>query len=669
MKLPFQNILNSGTDKQEPQQNAPTPDTAAQEFGQGMTDIKDIIAPSSIEVDFDHLKIGGTFFRTLFISGYPRFVGANWLSPVINFEHTITLSMFYYPVSSNKVLEELKRKISEMEATVRTDLARGKLVDPAVQAALEDAQDLQQQLVKGVERFFQFSFYITISAKSEEELDAVTSRLESTLGSLMLISKQCTLQMEEAFQSTIPTSVDKLHIVRNMDTTSLATTFPFTSSELTANKGILYGINEHNGSLIVFDRFTLENANAVVFGKSGSGKSFAIKLEVLRSLLFGTEVIVIDPENEYYPLAEAVGGDIIDFSIHGEASINPFDLSGVAAEDEDELSLKILSLHALFGIIFEDLSNTESAILDRALISTYRMKGITRDPETHDKEPPIMEDLYKVLLGMPEDEAHALAERLERFVKGSLAGIFDRPSNIDIKNTFTVFSIRNLEDALRPIAMFIILNFIWNKVKNETKKRILLVDEAWYLIAHPDSAMFLYSIAKRGRKYYLGLTTITQDVEDFLKSEYGRAIVTNSSIQLLMKQHSAAIDRVTDVFNLSDGERNLLLSADIGEGLFFAGNSHVAMQVVASEEEYQLVTTEPSEVMEREQGTKKYKKTASADSQSEQKKEEEEEEEEEEKEKDKEGEKENAEQEGTSGFEFNKETGEWEETEENSSNS
>ncbi len=651
MKLPLNNLLNKSSEETQVEQERNDSVSPAQQLGQGMNKIQDVIAPSSIEADFNHIRMGQTYFRTLFITGYPRFVGANWLAPVINFEHTLTLSMFYYPVSSNKVLNELKRKLAEMEATVRTDLARGKLVDPAVQAALEDAQELQDQLVKGVERFFQFGFYITISANSEKELDAVTSRLESTLGSLMLISKQCTLQMEDGFQTTTPTGLDKLNIVRNMDTTSLASTFPFTSSELTANEGILYGINEHNGSLIVFDRFTLENANAVVFGKSGSGKSFAIKLEVLRSLLFGTEVIVIDPENEYYPLAEAVGGDVIDFTIHGETSINPFDLSGVAGEDEDELSLKILSLHALFGIIFEDLSNTESAILDRALIATYRMKGITRDPETHDNEPPIMEDLYKVLLGMPETEARGLAERLERFVKGSLAGIFDKPSNVNIKNTFTVFSVRNLEDALRPIAMFIILDFIWNKVKKETKKRILLVDEAWYLIAHPDSAMFLYSIAKRGRKYYLGLTTITQDVDDFLKSDYGRAIVTNSSIQLLMKQHPAAIEQVADVFNLSEGEKSLLLSADIGEGLFFAGNSHVAMQVVASEEEYQLVTTKPAEVIEREKRTESGKSEKTEDH-------------EEEEEEEKKAVNESTEHKSPrAGFQFNKETGKWEETE------
>lgn len=565
-------------------------------FARGITNVKDIIAPAALEVDFSHLKIGQNYFRTLFISGYPRFVGANWLSPLINFDHSLDISMFYYPVSSPGILDDLRRKITEMEATISEDVKKGRIVDPVVKAALEDAQALQEQLVKGTERFFQFSFYVTVPAKTLAELDEVTKRVEATLGSLMILSRKAILQMEEAFKTTIPTCQDSLYVVRNMDTTSLATTFPFTSSELTANEGILYGINEHNGSLIIFDRFSLENANSVLFAKSGAGKSYMVKLEALRSLMFGTEVVVIDPEAEYKKLAEAIGGEFISFSVNEPAKINPFDLSGVYEEGENELGLKILSLHTLFKIIFGELSSAEEAVLDRALISTYRMKGITPDPTTQKNEPPIMEDLYKVLLGMEEDEARSLADRLERYVKGSLAGIFDQRSNLDIKNTFTVFSVRDLEDQLRPVAMFIILDFIWTKIKRDRRKRILIVDEAWYLMRHSDSATFLYSIAKRARKYYLGLTTITQDVGDFLSSDYGKAIVTNSSIQILFKQHPAAIDQVADVFYLSEGEKRLLLACGVGEGLFFAGPNHVALQVVASPEEHVLITTKPQEL-------------------------------------------------------------------------
>lgn len=565
-------------------------------------EVLDFLAPEVLEVDFNHLQIGSRYFRTLFVSGYPRFVSANWLAPVINFDHTLDISFFYYPVSAAGVLQDIRRKIAEMEATLQSDIERGHVVDPAVQAALEDAKSLQEQLTKGIERFFRFSFYITIPADSLEELDQVTAQLLGTLGSLMLVAKRATLQMEDAFKSTIPTCMDRLLITRNMDTTSLATTFPFVSSELTANEGILYGINEHNGTLIIFDRFTLENYNTVIFGKAGSGKSFLSKLEVLRQLMFGAEVLVIDPEEEYKPLCDALGGEYISFSMNSPAKINPFDLSGIVSDEENQLGAKILSLHHLFKIIFGEVTAKEEAVLDKALVAAYKSRGITPDPKTQTQEPPLMEDLYKILLGMEEAEAQGLSDRLERYIRGSLAGVFDQRSTIDIKKELTVFSTKNLEDKLRPVAMYIILDFIWNRIKRQLKKRILVVDEAWYLMQYEDSAQFLYSIAKRARKYYLGLTTITQDAQDFLNSNYGKAIIDNSSISILMKQHPAAIDQVGEVFYLSEGERRRLLAAGIGEGLFFAGPNHVAIRVVASDVEHNLITTKPEEVLAREKG-------------------------------------------------------------------
>ena len=577
-----------------------TPQSVEKALANGIPNISDIIAPSAIEVDFNHIKIGDRYFRTLFVSGYPRFVGANWLEPIINFDHSCTVTMFYYPMNARNVLDDLRRKIAEMEATLSMDRERGKVVDPGVQAGLEDAKSLQEQLVKGIERFFHFSFYITISGSTLEELNNISYQIESTLGSLSLISKKATLDMENAFKTTLPLCLDRLKVIRNMDTTSVATTFPFTSSELTANEGILYGINKHNGSLIIFDRFSMENANTVIFAKSGSGKSYLVKLEALRSLLFGTGIIVLDPENEYQKLAEAVGGDYIDFSINSKAKINPFELS-VTSDNEDNLSMKILSLHALLKIMLGDINSAEEAVLDRALIDTYRLKGITQDPATQqNNEPPLMEDLYKVLQVMEEPESKALASRLERYVKGSLAGIFDRRSNVDLNNDFTAFSIRNLQDILRPIAMFMILDFIWTKVKYDLKKRILILDEAWTLMQYPDSAAFVYSLAKRARKYYLGMTTITQDVNDFLSTDYGKSVVTNSSIQILLKQHPASIDKLAEVFYLSLGEKNFLLSAGIGEGLFFAGTNHVAMAVKASKIEHDLVTTNPAEILKQQ---------------------------------------------------------------------
>ncbi len=578
----------------------------SQQLAAGTTSVKDLIAPAAVEIDFDHIKIGSKFFRTLFVAGYPRFVTANWLAPLLSFDHALTVSMFVYPTESKIVLEDLKRKIAEMEATIESDIERGKAVDPSVQAALDDALGLQAHLAKGAERFFQFSLYITIPANTVEELNRTTREVESTLGSILLLSRHASLQMEEGFKSTLPYCLDLLHIQRNMDTTSLGTTFPFTTASLTSNQGILYGINEHDGSLVVFERFSLENANSVVLGKSGVGKSFLVKLEVLRQILFDTEALIIDPEGEYKEITKTLGGEYIEFSYNSPVKINPFDLSGIVTEGENELGLKILTLHSLMRVVMGELNPSQDALLDRALVATYKQKGINPDPTSQTKEPPLMEDLYKSLLGMEEEGAKELADRLEKFVKGSLSGIFNQQSNINIKNQMTVFCIKDLENELRPIAMFIILDFIWTKVKRQLKKRILVVDEAWYLIKHPDSAVFLYGIAKRARKYFLGLTTITQDVEDFLSNDFGKAIITNSSIQILLKQSPAVIEEVAKVFYLSGGEKHFLLSCDIGESLFFAGASHVAMRIVASSEEYELVTSKPQELIKKQTASESY---------------------------------------------------------------
>jgi len=605
MKFNLGNLNKTKANNQTPpaKTTAPSPVSLQSKVTRGMTSLQDLLAPAAIEVDFDYLKIGTKFYRTLFVTGYPRFVTANWLSPLVNYDHSLEVSMFIYPIEGRGVLDDLRRKIAEMEAEINLDAGRGVVINPATQAKLEDALALQDELVKGSERIFQFGLYVTIPADSQEELERISRQVESTLASLLIITKHATLQMEDGFKSTLPLGQDPLLVTRNMDTTSLATTFPFTSSELTANQGILYGINEYNDSLVIFDRFSLENANSVIFAKSGAGKSYMVKLEALRSLMFGTEIIVIDPENEYKNLCEAVGGEMISFGFNSQTKINPFDLAQMVSEGENELGLKILSLHSLFKVIMGEMDATQEAILDRALILTYKMKGITPEPSTQKSEPPLMEDLYKALIGMEEQPAKILADKIEKFIKGSFMGIFDQKSNVDIKNKFTVFSIRDLEDALRPIAMFIILDYIWTRVRRDLKKRILIVDEAWYLMKYPDSANFLNSIAKRARKYYLGVTTISQNVEDFLSADLGKAIITNSSIQILMKQHPAAIDKIADVFYLSEGERQLLLAAEVGEGLFFAGRNHVAIRVIASPEEHFLVTTSPKEILKKQAET------------------------------------------------------------------
>ena len=563
-------------------------ETVASFLAKGSVSIKDIIAPSFIEVDFNHLKIDDRYYRTLYVVGYPRYVSANWLYPLITFDHPLYISMYIYPTETKGVLEDLKRKIAEMEATIENDIKAGKVVDPSLQVALDDALALQAELAKGAERFFQFGLYITIPAETKEELDQITKQVDSVLSSMLIIAKQATLQMEEGFKSTLSMFYDKLEVWRNMDTTSLALAFPFSTASLTRNEGILYGINQHDGSLIIFDRFTLENANSVILGKSGGGKSFLVKLESLRLLMMGVDIIIIDPENEYQKLASSVGGEFVVFSPVSYYKINPFDLA-ITETTTDELSNKILDLHSLMRVIMGDLTPSQDALLDKALVLAYQEKGITQDPETFKNEPPLLEDLYKMFLGMETPEAKELADRLEKFVRGSAAGIFNAHSNFDIKNHLTVFGIRDLEENLRPVAMYIILDYVWNRVRKDRKKRILVVDEAWYLIKHKDSAAYLHSFAKRARKYLLGLTVITQDVEDFLSTDEGKAIINNSSLQIILKQSTASVEKITETFYLTGGEKHFLLSAGVGEGLFFAGRSHVGFYVIASPEERALI--------------------------------------------------------------------------------
>ncbi len=560
---------------------------------------QDIIAPIDVEVDFNTLQMGDYYSRTFFISGYPRFVGPNWLSPIINFEHSLRISTFYYPVDSKIILEKLKKKIGEMEATLYSQMEDRKVVDPSLKVALSDAQQLQDSIAEGTEKFFHFAMYVTIYAPSKDLLEKYSRNVTSTLAAMNVTAKPATLQQEPAFISTQPLGLDKLYITRNMDTTSLATTFPFVTSELTMDHGIMYGINMHNKSLVIFDRFELENANAVVFAKSGAGKSYFVKLEAVRSLMLGTHIIIVDPEREYEDLSKAVNGAYISFSQDKGHKMNPFELSGVSEDGDDELRMKLLALQGFFKVMFEGLTNVETSILDRALILTYREKGITFDPATQKRPAPLLEDLYKVLKGMAETEAHDLSKRMEKYIMGSAAGVFNEASNFEINNPFTVFSVRDLQEELKPLSMYLMLDFIWTKIRKDQRRRQLIVDEAWYMMQREDSAKFMYSLAKRARKYYLGLTTITQDVADFMNNDMGRAIISNSSIQVLMKQSPSAVEKLQQVFNLSDGERNFLLNCDRGQGLFFAGANHVGIQVLSSQAEHELITSDPREIEAR----------------------------------------------------------------------
>ncbi len=581
-----------------------TPSTVDQKSAASSQSIQDIIAPSAVEVDFSHIKIDDVYIRTLFVTGYPRYVSANWLSPLINFNHSLDISMFIYPSDSKDTLDSLRRRIAEMEAEINTDIERGRIPRAATEAGLEDAKVLQSQLVKGAEKFFQFSLYVSISAESEKELDTSTAQIQSMLASLLIISKIASLSMEDAFKSTLPYCKDKLMLTRNMDTTALSTTFPFTSSELSDNQGILYGINAHNDSLVIFDRFSLENANMLILATSGAGKSFAVKLEILRSLMFDCQVIILDPENEYEMVTKSVGGNYLSFSASASHKINPFQIARPKESTEDEMGYKYLFLMSLLKIMIGQMDPIEEATMNRALVLTYRQKGITEDPSTHTLEPPRMEDLYRSLIGMEEAVSKTLAARLERFVMGAVKGIFDQQSNIDINAPITVFTLRDTADEIRPIIMFMILDFVWNEVRKNLRKRMLVVDEAWYLMRYEDSAKILQGFVKRARKYYFGVSIISQNVDDFLGSAYGKAIITNSALKLLLKQSSAAINQISEVFYLSQGEKQLLLSAGVGEGIFFAGMNHVAIKIISSADEHALATSKPAEILERQKQDK-----------------------------------------------------------------
>lgn len=575
--------------KKKPAPVVPESQSAGAVMAQGQVSVKDLIAPSFIETDYSHIKIDSRYYRTLYVVGYPRYVSSNWLYNLITFDHPLFVSMFIYPTESKEILDDLRKKISQMQATIEIDLHAGKAVDPMVQVQLDDALVLQSELAKGSERFFQFGLYVTIPADTKEELDNVTKEVDSSLASLLIVAKSAILEQDEGFRSTLPMFSDKLKVWRNMDTTSLAMTFPFSTASLTRNEGILYGINQHDGSLIIFDRFTLENANSVILGKSGGGKSFLVKLEALRLLMIGVDVIILDPENEYAAACKSLGGEFVEFSATSNYKINPFELPQESIEPDD-LQNKILDLHSLLKIMMGELNPAQDAILDRALVSVYQNRGITPDPATFKNPAPYIEDLYKVFLGMETSEAAEMATRLEKYVKGSASGIFNQQSSFDIKNPFTVFGIRDLEESLRPVAMYIVLDFIWNRIKKEKRRRVLIVDEAWYLIKHKDSAAYLRNFAKRSRKYGMGMTTITQDVEDFLSTEDGKAIITNSSLQIILKQSTAAVDKIAETFYLTGGEKHFLLSAGVGEGLFFASQNHVGFRVIASDEERQLIS-------------------------------------------------------------------------------
>lgn len=570
---------------------------AQREFDQGMVNVLDYIAPSAFSVTPTFIQLENLYAKSMFVFSYARYINTNWLSRIVNLDVQIDISMFIYPLATGDVMSALRRKLGQLGATETIQQEKGQVRDPELETAIGDIEELRDALSRGEEKLFQYGLYFTIYHKDKEELEIITKQLEATLGGLLIYTKQALMRMEQGFASCMPMANDELVVTRNLDTASLSTTFPFVSSTLSSDDGILYGINLHNSSLVLFDRFSLENANSVVFATSGAGKSFTVKLEALRHLMWGTDVIVIDPENEYERLANAVGGTFLSVSLNSPERINPFDLpQDVKGErGEDILRTAVVAIKSLVGIMVAGLTPEEDAILDKAVYETYAIKDITADVATHKNEPPLIMDLQNVLANMTG--AENLTRKLTKFTEGTFAGLFNQPTNIDLNKGFVVFSIRDLEEQLRPVAMFLILNFIWNKARFETRKRLVVVDEAWVLMKHKDASEFLFSLAKRARKYFVGLTVITQDVEDFIGTPQGRAIVNNAAMRILLRQNPAAVDQLAEIFKLTQGEKLILREAKVGQGIFFAGSNHVAIEIIPSFEEQQLITTNPAELL------------------------------------------------------------------------
>ena len=567
-------------------------------------DLIDLIAPAGLKIDSKHLQIGEKYARTIFIFTYPRTLTSGWLSPIITLDQEMDISLFIHPAESSTILKELTKKTAQIQSQISLQAEKGKVRSPKLEAALRNIEELRDKLQQGSERFFKFGLYITFFGETPKQLDEIGSKIRALLENQMVYAKPAVFQQEQGFISTLPLGSDKLLIHNNFDTASLSSTFPFISSDLSDNKGILYGINQHNNSLILFDRFSLENANLCVLAKSGGGKSYAIKLEVLRSLMQDTEVIIIDPEKEYKYLSDTVDGTFMDISLTSPNHLNPFDLP-IPLPDEnpsDVLRNNIINLVGLLRMMLGGLTPEEDAIIDKALTETYATKDITSESDFSNITPPLMQDLYSVLKGMTG--AESLATRLDKFVSGSYSGFFNQPTNVELNKKLVVFSIRDMEKELRPLAMYVILRYIWNIIRSVKKKRLMVVDEAWVMMQDEDAASFLFGIAKRCRKYYLGLTTITQDISDFMRSKYGKPIITNSSLQLLLKQSPASIDIIQETFNLTDREKYTLLESSVGEGIFFAGLKHVAIRVVASYTEDQVITSDPAQLAEIEQAKK-----------------------------------------------------------------
>jgi type IV secretory pathway VirB4 component len=578
-------------------QRKPSSDSGVS-FGEQLLTLTDVIAPSAININPRSINVSGISSRVYYAVSYPRFLNDGWIEPVLNLARELDISIFIHPIDTATTLKKFQKKVAEVQSQINVKEERGEVRDPQLEAAYRNLEDLRDKLQQSEEKLFDVGFYLAIYGSDETAISKVENDIRSILDSRLITMKPALFQQEQGFKSIIPLLNDELLVHSKFNSSPLSSFFPFTSFDLTSDTGILYGINRHNSSLVLFDRYSLTNYNSVTFATSGAGKSYCLKLEILRSLMFGTEVIVLDPEREYEYLAETAGGRFFNISLSSDHHVNPFDLPAPQADEDprDVLRTHIIELVGLFRLMLGGLAPEEETLIDIAIQETYALKDITGDVDFANQEPPLLSDFEMVLAGM--DGSTSLINRLQKYTSGTWSGFMNKPTNVDINQKFVVFSLRDMEDELKTIAMYIITNFIWSSIRRRLAKRLLVIDEAWWMMKSEDTASFLFSLAKRGRKYYLGIATITQDVDDFLRSPYGVPMITNSSIQLLLKQSPTAIDNIQRTFNLTDEEKFLLLESNVGEGIFFVGLKHVAIKIIASYTEDQIITSDPSQLLQ-----------------------------------------------------------------------
>lgn len=571
------------------------------DFGDQLLTLTDVVAPTAINITPRSINISGINARVYYAVSYPRYLNDGWIEPILNLAREIDISIFIHPIDTADTLKKFQKKVAEVQSQISIKEERGEVRDPQLEAAYQNLEDLRDKLQQAEEKLFDVGFYLAIYGEDEAKINKIENDIRGILDARLITMKPALFQQEQGFKTIIPLGNDELMVHSKFNSSPLSSFFPFTSFDLTSDSGILYGINRHNSSLVLFDRYSLTNYNSVTFATSGAGKSYGLKLEIIRSLMFGAEVIVLDPEREYEYLAETTGGRFFNISLSSDHHINPFDLPAPQSDENpnDVLRTHVIELVGLFRLMLGGLAPEEETLIDIAIQETYALKDITGDSNFADLEPPLLSDFEMVLAGM--DGSQSLINRLQKYTAGTWSGFMNKPTNVDISQKFVVFSLRDMEDELKTIAMYIITNYIWSSIRRRLAKRLLVIDEAWWMMKSEDTASFLFSLAKRGRKYYLGIATITQDVDDFLRSPYGVPMITNSSIQLLMKQSPTAIDNIQRTFNLTDEEKFLLLESNVGEGIFFVGLKHVAIKIIASYTEDQIITSDPSQLLQIKQ--------------------------------------------------------------------